>query len=133
MFDLKTKILVIDDMMTMRKIVIKNLKELGYTDIIEAADGNLGWTALTAAEPPVQLVISDWNMPNCSGLELLKKVRADAKYAKVPFVLLTAEAEAAQVKEALVAGVTNYILKPFTADSLKQKLEQTHKKVSTPA
>lgn len=129
MFDVKTKILVIDDMMTMRKIVIKNLKELGFSDISEAADGALGWKALEEANPPVQLVISDWNMPNCSGLELLKKVRGDARFAKLPFVMLTAEAEAAQVKEAVVAGATNYILKPFTADTLKLKLEQSHKKV----
>lgn len=130
MFDLKTRILVLDDMMTMRKIVSKNLKDLGFTDITEAADGNLGWTALQAANPPVQLIISDWNMPNCSGLELVKKVRGDAKYAKTPFIMLTAEAEAAQVKEALVAGVTNYIIKPFTAEMIKVKLEQTHKKVT---
>ena len=130
MFDLKSRVLVIDDMMTMRKIVIKNLKDLGFTDITEAADGNLAWGALNAASPPIQLVISDWNMPNCSGLDLLKKVRGDAKFAKLPFVMLTAEAEAAQVKEALVAGVTNYIIKPFTADTLKLKLEQSHKKVS---
>jgi two-component system chemotaxis response regulator CheY len=129
MFDLKTKFLVIDDMMTMRKIVTKNLKDLGYNDIVEAADGNLGWAALDTANPPIQAVISDWNMPNCSGLELLKKVRADARFAKLPFVMLTAEAEAAQVKEALVAGVTNYIIKPFTPEMLKVKLEQTHKKV----
>lgn len=130
MFDLKSRILVLDDMMTMRKIVIKNLKEMGFTDIQEAADGNLGWTLLESTKPPIQLIISDWNMPNCSGLELVKKVRANATYAKVPFIMLTAEAEAAQVKEALIAGVTNYIIKPFTADTIKLKLEQTHKKVS---
>lgn len=131
MFDLKSRILVLDDMMTMRKIVIKNLKELGFTDIQEAADGLLGWQILETTEPPIQLIISDWNMPNCSGLDLVKKVRASTKYAKAPFIMLTAEAEAAQVKEALVAGVTNYIIKPFTSDTLKLKLEQTHKKVSS--
>jgi len=130
MFDLKTRILVLDDMMTMRKIVIKNLKDLGYTDIQEAADGNLGWDLLEKSTPPVQLIISDWNMPNCSGLDLVKKVRASAIYAKTPFIMLTAEAEATQVKEALVSGVTNYMVKPFQAETLKQKLEQTHKKVT---
>jgi two-component system chemotaxis response regulator CheY len=130
MFDLKTRILILDDMMTMRKIVQKNLKELGFTDIQEAADGNLGWAILESTNPPIQLIISDWNMPNCSGLELIKKVRASEKYAKTPFVMLTAEAEAAQVKEAVMAGVTNYIIKPFTAETLQQKLEQTHKKVT---
>jgi len=130
MFDLKSRILVLDDMMTMRKIVIKNLKELGFTDIQEAADGNLGWAVLEATKPPIQIIISDWNMPNCSGLDLVKKVRANPIYAKVPFIMLTAEAEAAQVKEALISGVTNYIIKPFTPDTIKLKLEQTHKKVS---
>jgi two-component system chemotaxis response regulator CheY len=130
MFDPKTRFLVIDDMLTMRKIVTKNLKEMGFSDIQEAADGNLGWAILDKSAPPIQVVVSDWNMPNCSGLELLKKVRADARFAKLPFVLLTAEAEVAQVKEALVAGVSNYIIKPFTGEGLKAKLEQTHKKVT---
>jgi two-component system chemotaxis response regulator CheY len=69
-------------------------------------------------------------MPKCSGLELLKRVRADARYKKLPFVLLTAEAEASQVKEALMSGVSNYIVKPFTADVIKMKLEQAYKKVA---
>lgn len=129
MFAPETRILVIDDMTTMRKVVGKTLKDLGFKDIQEAADGNLGWQVLTASNPPIQLVISDWNMPNCSGLELLKKVRSDANFSKLPFVLLTAEAEAHQVKEALIAGVSNYIIKPFTADTIKQKLEQTYNKV----
>jgi len=76
--------------MTMRKIVIKNLKELGFIDIQEAADGNLGWAILEATKPPIQVIISDWNMPNCSGLDLVKKVRASPIYAKVPFIMLTA-------------------------------------------
>lgn len=130
MFDPKTRILVLDDMMTMRKIVSKNLRDLGFSDIQEAADGNLGWDVLNASVPHIQLIVSDWNMPNCTGLEFLKKVRGDARFAKIPFVMLTAEAEAHQVKEALMAGVTNYVIKPFTADILKVKLEQTHKKVA---
>jgi len=130
MFPPNTRILILDDMSTMRKVVTKTLKEIGFTDIQEAADGNLGWDVLQASSPPVQLVISDWNMPNCSGLELLKRVRADARYKKLPFVLLTAEAEASQVKEALMSGVSNYIVKPFTADVIKMKLEQAYKKVA---
>lgn len=130
MFDPKTRIMVLDDMMTMRKIVSKTLRDLGFTDLTEGADGALGWGILEQANPPIQLIISDWNMPNCSGLELLKKVRADQRFAKIPFVMLTAEAEAHQVKEALVAGVTNYVIKPFTPEMLKEKLELTHKKVS---
>lgn len=129
MFAPNTRILIADDMMTMRKIVTKNLKDLGFTDIQESADGNIAWDLLQKSNPPVQLIISDWNMPNCTGLEFLKKVRADAKYGKIPFLLLTAEAEIHQVKEAMAAGVTNYIIKPFTAESLKEKLEQSHKKM----
>lgn len=130
MFDFKSRVLVVDDMMTMRKIVSKNLRDLGFTDIQDAADGNAAWDVLSKSVPPIQLVISDWNMPNCTGLELLKKCRADAKYNNIPFLMLTAEAEAHQVKEALTAGVTNYIIKPFTAEILKAKLEQAHKKVA---
>ena len=130
MFDPKTRILVLDDMMTMRKIVSKNLRELGFSDIQEGADGNIGWDLIQKSVPAIQLVISDWNMPNCTGLEFLKRMRADARFAKVPFVMLTAEAEAHQVKEALIAGVTNYVIKPFTAEILKTKLEMTHKKVA---
>lgn len=133
MFDLKSRLLIIDDMMTMRKIVTKNLKDLGFQDIQEAADGNLAWAVLDKSNPPIQLIISDWNMPNCSGLEFLRKVRADARFVKLPFIMLTAEAEASQVKEALLAGVTNYIIKPFTGEILKAKLEQTYKKVNSAA
>lgn len=130
MFALGTRILVVDDMMTMRKIVMKNLRELGFTDIQEAADGNLANEIVKKSQPPIQLIISDWNMPNCSGLEFLKKLRSEPGTAKVAFLMLTAEAEAHQVKEAVVAGVTNYIIKPFTPDILKQKLEQAYKKVA---
>jgi len=130
MFPPNTRILVLDDMMTMRKVVGKSLKEIGFTDIQDGADGNQGWEILEKSTPPIQLVVSDWNMPNCSGLDLLKKVRADAKYSKLPFVLLTAEAEVQQVKAAMAAGVTNYIIKPFTGANLKEKLEQAYKKVN---
>jgi two-component system chemotaxis response regulator CheY len=114
--------------MTMRKLVGKTVKELGFTDLTEAADGALAWAALEKASPPIGLVISDWNMPNLSGLDLLKKVRADARFAKLPFVLVTAEAEQHQVVEAVKAGVSNYVVKPFTAQILKEKLETAHKK-----
>lgn len=130
MFAPTTRVLIVDDMMTMRKIVSKTLRDIGLTDIQEAADGNLAWDILCKSEPGIQLVISDWNMPNCTGLELLKRVKADPKYAKLPFVLLTAEAEAAQITEALKSGVSNYIIKPFTAEIVRQKLELVSKKVA---
>jgi two-component system, chemotaxis family, chemotaxis protein CheY len=130
MFDPKTRVLVVDDMLTMRKIVVKVCKDIGFTDLLEAADGAKAWDALAAAAPPVGLVISDWNMPNMSGLDFLKKVRADARFAKLPFILVTAEAEQHQVVEAIKAGVNNYVVKPFTPDQLKDKIEAVHKKVS---
>lgn len=130
MFDKGTRVLIIDDMMTMRKIVTKACKELGFTDLIDAVDGQKGWEALQSSVPPVGLVISDWNMPNCSGIDLLRRVRADGRFKNVPFVLLTAESESKQVAEAVKAGVDQYIVKPFTPELLQKKLEETYKKVA---
>ena len=130
MFDLKTRVLVVDDMMTMRKLVSKVLKEIGFTDITEAGDGIKAWDAIANASPPIGLVVSDWNMPNCTGLDLLKRVRADSRYGKMPFVLVTAEAEQHQIVEAVKAGVHNYVIKPFTPQQLQEKLEAVHKRVS---
>lgn len=128
MFDTKTKILIIDDMLTMRKIVAKTLKEIGFTDITEAADGQLAWKAMCSSEVPFGLIISDWNMPNLTGLELLKKVRTDVRFKKTPFMLVTAEAEQHQVAEALRSGVDQYVMKPFNTETLTTKLEMVHKK-----
>ena len=130
MFALNTRIMILDDMAMMRKVVSKTLRDIGFTDIQDGVDGNQGWDILSNSSPPIQLVISDWNMPNCTGLDLLKKVRADAKFSKLPFLLLTAESEAHQVSLAVTSGVTNYVIKPFTAETLKEKLEQAHKKVT---
>ena len=130
MFDPKTKILVVDDMMTMRKIVVKNLKEMGFESISECADGNLAWDALCKPDANIQLVISDWNMPNCSGMDFLKKMRADPRFIKLPFIMLTAEAEKHQMVQAIKSGVSNYMIKPFSPEVLKEKLEETHKKVT---
>ncbi len=116
--------------MTMRKLVVKALKEIGFTDFTEAADGRIAWETLGAATPPIGLIISDWNMPNATGIDLLRRVRAESRFKHLPFLLVTAEAERTQVAEALQAGVSNYVIKPFTADSLKEKLEAAHKKLS---
>lgn len=130
MFDPNTRILIVDDMMTMRKIVAKACREIGFTDITDAADGALAWQAISEAKPPFGLIVSDWNMPNCTGLELLKRVRGDSRFSAIPFVMVTAEAEKHQLVEALKAGVSNYVIKPFTTELLKEKLEAVHKKVS---
>ena len=127
MFNPGTKILVVDDMGTMRKLVKKNLTDMGFRTFEEAADGQLAWNKLNE-HPDVGLIVSDWNMPNLSGLELLKKVRADVRFKKMAFILLTAEGEAGQVTDALTAGVDNYVLKPFDFESLKTKVLATYKK-----
>ena len=130
MFASTTRILVVDDMMTMRKLVAKTCRDLGFTDITEASDGAQAWEKVGAASPHFGLIISDWNMPNTTGLDLLKRVRSDSRFGKTPFVLVTAESEQSQIMEAVKAGVSNYVVKPFTAEMLKEKLEQVHKKIS---
>jgi two-component system chemotaxis response regulator CheY len=128
MFDLSTKVLVVDDMMTMRKLVGKVCKEIGFTNLVEAADGIQAWEVIQNSNPPIGLIISDWNMPNCSGLDLVKRVRSDGRFGKTPFLMVTAEAEQHQVVEALKSGVDNYVVKPFSAPILTEKLESIHKK-----
>jgi two-component system chemotaxis response regulator CheY len=130
MFDLSTRILIVDDMMTMRKLVGKACKEIGFTDLTEASDGIQAWQKVTEANPPFGLIISDWNMPNSTGIDLLKRVRSDSRFGKMPFILVTAEAEQHQIVEAAKAGVSNYVIKPFTAETLKEKIEQVHKKIT---
>ncbi len=130
MFNTKSKVLVVDDMSTMRKIISKILKELEFTDISEAVDGEDAWMKALEANPPFDLIISDWNMPNCSGLDFLKRVRAHDKLKKTPFLLVTAESEQQQVLEAVSSGVDQYIVKPFSKESLKQKLEIAYKRVA---
>ncbi|MEN9723960.1 MAG: hypothetical protein RJB38_1946 [Pseudomonadota bacterium] len=130
MFGPTTKVLVVDDMLTMRKLVSKTLREIGLTEITEASDGVLAWEAIEKAAPPIELVISDWNMPNCTGMDLLKKIRGSSKHAALPFIMVTAEAEQHQVVEAVKAGVSNYVVKPFTPEALREKLEAVHKKAS---
>ncbi len=130
MFDPNIPILVVDDMMTMRKIVAKTCKDMGFTQIQEAADGALAWEIISSAKPSIGLVISDWNMPNCTGIELLKRVRGDSRFKNLPFMLVTAETEKTQIVEAMKAGVTGYVLKPFTKETLQKQLEDAYKKIA---
>lgn len=120
MVDKHIKILVVDDFATMRKVVRNLLKQVGYEDIVEAEDGVMALKALKSQK--IDFVVSDWNMPNMSGLELLKAVRADAELAKTPFLMVTAEALQDNVVAAVKAGVNNYIVKPFTAEVLNEKI-----------
>jgi two-component system chemotaxis response regulator CheY len=128
MFANSTGILVVDDMKTMRKIVSKSLRSMGFKKITEAEDGQKAWVLLNDPPFPIELVISDWNMPNSSGLDFLKRVRADDRFKNLPFMLLTAENEAEQVKEAAIAGVSNYMVKPFTPATLGEKLKAVYAK-----
>jgi len=130
MYSSDTRILIVDDMMTMRKIVRKTLKEIGLLEVTEAKDGRDAWEKITNAEPGFQLIISDWNMPEVSGLELLRRVRADSTHKSLPFVMLTAESEKDQIMEAINAGVDTYIVKPFNSNTMKDKLQEVHQKTT---
>ncbi len=120
--DLKMKILVVDDFSTMRRIVRNILKQLGYTNIEEAEDGNAALTKLKLDS--YGLVISDWNMPNMTGIELLQNIRSDSTLKGVPVLMVTAEAKQENVIVAIQSGVNNYIVKPFTAEVLKEKIDK---------
>jgi two-component system, chemotaxis family, chemotaxis protein CheY len=131
MFPPNTKVLVVDDFKTMRKIVINSLSQIKITDVTEADDGATGLPLVEAAAAegkPFGLIISDWNMPVLQGIEFLKKVRANPATKDTPFVLLTAEAEQKNVIEAVQAGVSNYIVKPFAPNVFAEKLLVVYKK-----
>ncbi|HEX5623743.1 MAG TPA: chemotaxis response regulator CheY [Sulfuricurvum sp.] len=115
------KLLVVDDSSTMRRIIKNTLSRLGYDDVLEGEDGVQGWNALNE-NPELGMLITDWNMPEMNGLELVKKVRADARFADLPIIMVTTEGGKAEVITALKAGVNNYIVKPFTPQVLKEKL-----------
>lgn len=115
------KLLVVDDSSTMRRIIKNTLARLGHKDVLEGADGVEGWEALDA-NPDVDMLITDWNMPEMNGLELVIKVRADERFADLPIIMVTTEGGKAEVITALKAGVNNYIVKPFTPQVLKEKL-----------
>ena len=126
MFAPTTRILVIDDMPSIRELVKNHLKAMGYKNILEAQDGEEGLKALiqqNSSGSPVELVICDWNMPKMKGLDLLKQVRATAEWQNLPFVLLTSESEREQVTEAVLAGVSQYIVKPFAVKIFEEKLK----------
>jgi len=120
-FDMK--ILVVDDFPTMRKIIRQVLSQIGYTDVIEASDGLLALDVLKNNKD-VQFIISDWNMPKMTGVELLKAIRANPTHRDVPFLMVTAEADKENIVEAVKNGANNYIVKPFNAATLKDKIEK---------
>jgi two-component system chemotaxis response regulator CheY len=115
-------VLIVDDFATMRRIVKNILTQLGFKSFIEADDGSVAWEILQ--KEPVDFVVSDWNMPNMTGIELLKKVRADERFKDLPFLMVTAEAQKDNIVEAVKARVSNYIVKPFTPETLSEKIEK---------
>jgi two-component system chemotaxis response regulator CheY len=114
------KFLVVDDFSTMRRIVRNLLKELGFTNVEEAEDGSIALQKLRGGG--FDFVVSDWNMPNMTGIELLKAVRADPALKHLPLLMVTAEAKKENIIEAAQAGASGYIVKPFTAATLDEKL-----------
>ena len=122
MADPKMKFLVVDDFSTMRRIVKNLLKELGYTNVDEAEDGVMALAKLRAE--PYDFVVSDWNMPNMDGLAMLQHIRADPALAKLPVLMVTAEAKKENIIAAAQAGASGYVVKPFTAATLDEKLNK---------
>lgn len=119
------KVLVVDDSSVMRQIIKKTLKELGFADVTDAEDGEAGFKKLK--ENPVHIVVSDWNMPKMTGIEFLKAVRADANLKAIPFLMVTSEADKDKIMEAVQSGVSQYIVKPFNANQLEEKIKAIFK------
>ena len=116
------RILVVDDFSTMRRIIKNILRQLGFNNIIEADDGSSAWETLN--KDKIDFIISDWNMPKMPGIELLRKVRSSEEFVNTPFLMVTAEAQQENIIEAVQAKVSNYIVKPFTAETLGQKIDK---------
>ena len=124
--DTKMKILVVDDFSTMRRIIRNILKQIGFENIDEAEDGKQAFGKLKSEH--FDFVFSDWNMPNMTGIELLQAVRSDPEISALPILMVTAETEKEKVLEAVQSGVNNYIVKPFTADILMEKINKIFSK-----
>ncbi len=122
MSDKNMRFLVVDDFSTMRRIVRNLLKELGFSNVEEAEDGQIALNKLKNGS--FEFVVTDWNMPNMSGIELLKAIRADAALKHLPVMMITAEAKKENIIEAATAGASGYIVKPFTAATLDEKLNK---------
>ena len=120
--DLNMKVLVVDDFVTMRRIVRNILKQIGFKNITEAEDGKAALNELKKEKP--DLILCDWNMPGMSGLDLLNVIRADDQFKGIPFIMVTAEAQKNNIVDAVKAGVNSYIVKPFTAETINEKLKK---------
>ena len=125
--DKSMKILVVDDFSTMRRIIKNLLSDLGFNNVVEADDGNTAIPILKAGG--IDFLITDWNMPGMTGIDLLRAVRADEKLADLPVLLVTAEAKRDQIVMAAQEGVNGYVVKPFNAQTLKEKIEAIFKRL----
>ncbi|MBS7457243.1 chemotaxis response regulator CheY [Coralloluteibacterium stylophorae] len=125
------KILIVDDFSTMRRIVKNLLADLGYTNTVEADDGTSALTVLR--QGGIEFVVTDWNMPGMTGIDLLKAIRADAALRMLPVLMVTAESKREQIIEAAQNGVNGYIIKPFTAITLKEKLDKIFERMGAAA
>lgn len=125
------KILIVDDFSTMRRIIKNLLREIGFNNTHEADDGNTAWPMLKSDS--FDFLITDWNMPGMQGIDLLRAVRADPELASLPVLLVTAEARRDQIVLAAEAGVNGYIVKPFTAQTLKEKLDKIFERLAATA
>ena len=121
------RVLVVDDFSTMRRIVRNILRQIGFQNVVEADDGTTAWEVLNREK--IDFIVSDWNMPNMDGLELLKTIRADAGMASMPVLMVTAEAKKENIIAAAQAGASGYVVKPFTAATLEEKLGKIFEKL----
>jgi len=126
--DRNIKILIVDDFSTMRRIIKNLLRDLGFTNTFEADDGNTALPMLK--EGDFEFVVTDWNMPIMQGIDLLKEIRKDPELKHLPVLMVTAEAKRDQIIEAAQAGVNGYIVKPFTAGTLKEKLDKVFERLA---
>lgn len=125
--DKNMKILIVDDFSTMRRIIKNLLRDLGFTNTVEADDGTTALPILQAGT--IDFLVTDWNMPGMTGIELLRAVRADDKLKSIPVLMVTAEAKRDQIISAAQAGVNGYVVKPFTAVALKEKIEKIFERI----
>ena len=122
------QILVVDDFSTMRRIIRNQLRELGFSNIVEAEDGGAAFQMMEVNK--VDFVVTDWNMPTVTGLELLRKIRADDRFKHLPVLMVTAEAKREQIIEAAQSGVNGYVVKPFTPATLQEKIEKIFERIN---
>lgn len=126
MFPNTTRFLVVDDMPTMREVIKSQLRAMNFRNVLEASDGDEALSKVVIgyqSGEPIDMIISDWNMPKMNGLDFLKQIRASEKFCNLPFLLLTSESEKDQVTEAILAGVNQYIVKPFQPKAFEEKLK----------